>query len=99
MNVPQGMNLLTTKECTYFYDLSDERVAKADYLRLRLISLSYMVPEKCLNKVGISSMALRFQATNLHVWANKKWQGLDPETPEANIPLLPSYSFSIDVSF
>lgn len=99
MNVPQGLNLMTSKECTYFYDLSNERVAKADYLRLRLISLSYMIPEKHLSKAGISSMALRFQATNLHVWANKKWQGLDPETPEANIPLLPSYSFSIDVSF
>ena len=40
-----------------------------------------------------------FQATNLHVWASKKWQGLDPETPDANIPVLPAYSFGINVSF
>lgn len=85
--------------CTYLYDNSSVRVAKASYLRLRLIGLSYMMPEKLLNKVGISSMALRFQASNLHVWANKKWQGLDPETSEANIPILPSYSFGINVSF
>ncbi len=44
-------------------------------------------------------MMLRFQATNLHVWASKKWQGLDPETPDANIPVLPAYSFGINVSF
>ena len=85
--------------CTYLYDNSSVCVAKASYLRLRLIGLSYMMPEKLLNKVGISSMALRFQASNLHVWANKKWQGLDPETSEANIPILPSYSFGINVSF
>ena len=85
--------------CTYLYDNSSVRVAKASYLRLRLIGLSYMMPEKLLNKVGISSMALRFQASTLHVWANKKWQGLDPETSEANIPILPSYSFGINVSF
>ena len=85
--------------CTYFYDLSTTRVVKGDYLRLRLIGLSYMMPEKLVNKIGCSSMALRFQATNLHVWADKKWNGLDPETPEANIPLLPSYSFGINVSF
>ena len=85
--------------CTYFYDLSDKRVTKADFLRLRMIGLSYLVPEKSLNKVGISSMLIRFQASNLHVWANKDWKGLDPETPGANIPILPSYSLGINVTF
>ena len=49
--------------------------------------------------VGISSMMIRFQASNLFVWAHKDWKGLDPETPEANIPILPSYSLGINVSF
>ena len=87
------------QQCTYFYDNSDLRVAKSDYLRLRLVGLSYMIPEKWINKMGITSMMLRFQATNLWVWADKKWEGLDPETPQANIPLLPAYSFGINVSF
>lgn len=85
--------------CTYFYDRSSVRVADADFLRLRMVGLNYRVPEKFLNKVGISSLMLRAQATNLHVWASKKWQGLDPETPEANIPLLPTYSIGLNVSF
>ena len=84
---------------TYFYDLSSARVVKGDYLRLRMVGLSYRMPEKLINKLGISSMMLRFQASNLHVWASKKWNGLDPETPEANIPLLPSYSLGVNVSF
>lgn len=87
------------QQCTYFYDHSDLRVAKADYLRLRLVGLSYMMPEKLIRKCGLSSVMLRFQATNLYVWADKKWEGLDPETPQANIPLLPTYSFGINVSF
>ena len=77
------------EECTYFYDLSDLRVAKADFLRLRSVGLSYIMPEKLLKGVGISSMMIRFQASNLFVWAHKDWKGLDPETPEANIPILP----------
>lgn len=85
--------------CTYFYDRSNLRVADADFLRLRLIGLTYRVPEQPLKKFGISSLMLRAQATNLHVWASKKWKGLDPETPEANIPVLPSYSFGLNVSF
>ena len=87
------------EECTYFYDLSDLRVAKADFLRLRSVGLSYIMPEKLLKGVGISSMMIRFQASNLFVWAHKDWKGLDPETPEANIPILPSYSLGVNVSF
>lgn len=89
----------TVEGCTYFYDLSDLRVAKADFLRLRSVGLSYMVPENLLKGAGISSMMIRFQASNLFVWARKDWKGLDPETPEANIPILPSYSLGINVSF
>lgn len=101
----RGLRNLTDEDrtllnyCTYYYDLSTVRVVKGDYLRLRLIGLSYIMPEKIINKIGCSSMVLRFQATNLHVWADKKWNGLDPETPEANIPLLPAYSIGINVSF
>lgn len=84
---------------TMLYDNSDERVVKSNYLRLRSISLSYIVPEKFLNQYGISSMMLRFQATNLHVWASKKWEGLDPETPNAKSPIVPSYSLTLNVSF
>ena len=87
------------EDCTYFYDLSDLRVVKADFLRLRTVGLSYIVPENLLKMTGISSMAIRFQASNLFVWAHKDWKGLDPETPEANIPILPSYSLGINVSF
>ena len=87
------------EQSTYFYDRSDHRVAKVNYLRLRMIALSYAVPEDLIKNVGISNMMLRFQASNLHVWTGKRWKGLDPETPEANIPVLPTYSLGVNISF
>lgn len=84
---------------TRLYNYSDERVVKSNYLRLRSLALSYMVPSKIVFKYGIASMMLRFQATNLFVLASKKWEGLDPETPNAKSPIIPTYSFTLNVSF
>lgn len=84
---------------TTMYDQSDERVAKGDFLKLKMVALSYMMPEKYLRKLRLSGLTLRLQVTNLFTIADKKWEGLDPESPGANIPLLPTYSLGINVSF
>ena len=81
------------------YNDSDIRVAKADFLKLKMVALSYSVPQNVLDFLHISSMLVRFQVTNLFTIADKKWKGLDPETNGANIPALPTYSFGINVSF
>lgn len=84
---------------TRLYNYSDERVVTSNFLRLRTLALSYRVPEKFLSTWGASSMMLRFQATNLFVIASKKWGGLDPETPTSKIPVVPTYSLTLNVSF
>ncbi len=81
------------------YNESDIRVAKADFLKLKMVALSYSVPQNVLDFLHVSSMLVRFQVTNLFTIADKKWKGLDPETNGANIPALPTYSFGINVSF
>ena len=81
------------------YNDCDIRVAKADFLKLKMVALSYSVPQNVLDFLHISSMLVRFQVTNLFTIADKKWKGLDPETNGANIPALPTYSFGINVSF
>lgn len=91
--------VLSSLDGTELYNYSDERVAKSNYLRLRMIALSYYLPGKILNKMNVSSMMIRFQAANLHVWASKKWEGLDPETANAKSPIIPSYSLTLNVSF
>lgn len=81
------------------YNYSNIRVAKADFLKLKLVSLSYNFPKKMLQPLNVNSLMLRFQATNLFTIADKKWNGLDPETNGANIPALPTFSLGVNVSF
>ena len=82
-----------------YYDQTDIRVAKTDFLRLRLISLSYAVPSHIVNRIYLKGLTVRFQANNVAVWAPKAWHNLDPETPSANIPVLPNYSFGLNLTF
>ncbi len=84
---------------TQLYNNSDIQVATANFLRLRHISLSYMFDRPKIQKYGLTNCAIRFQATNLHVFASKKWRGLDPETPNSSIPILPVYSLGLNLSF
>lgn len=81
------------------YNYSDIRVAKADFLKLKMIALSYDLPKRLLQPLHVNSLRLRIQATNLFTIADKKWNGIDPETRGANIPSLPTYSLGINVSF
>ena len=81
------------------YDNSDIRVAKADFLKLRMVSLTYRLPQNLLNVVRLSSADLRFQVTNLFTIADKDWKGFDPETEGANIPALPKYSLGLNITF
>lgn len=81
------------------YNYSNIRIAKADFLKLKLVSLSYIFPKKLISSLNINSLMLRMQATNLFTIADKKWNGLDPETRGVGIPQLPTYSFGVNISF
>lgn len=91
--------VISTTSLTTLYNYCDDRVAKSDYIRLRLIAISYDIPSKFTSKFKISYMKVRFQATDLGVLASNKWKGLDPEMPSASIPLLPTFSLGVNVSF
>lgn len=49
----------------------------ADFLRLRFISLGYNVPQSILDKVGMRTAQVFFNAENLVTFS--KWRGFDPE--------------------
>ena len=53
------------------YNESDIRVAKADFLKLKMVALSYSVPQNVLDFLHVSSMLVRFQVTNLFTIADK----------------------------
>lgn len=81
------------------YNLSDARIAKTDFLKLKLVSLSYSFPKKLIAPLHVSNLRLRLQATNLLTFCKSEWHGIDPETGGIGIPQLPSYSLSVNVSF
>ncbi len=62
------------------YNYSTERVAKGSFIRLKDISLTYTLPQKFVNKIGLSNISLKLDGTNLFLlYADKKLNGQDPE--------------------
>lgn len=62
-----------------YYNKSDVRVAKSDYIQLRDISLSYTVPKSFVQRLSLSSLALKLQASNVAlIYADKKLNGALP---------------------
>ena len=61
------------------YNKSDVRVAKTDYIQLRDISLSYTVPKGFVDRLRLSSLSLKLQASNVALlYADKKLNGALP---------------------
>jgi len=90
---------ITDVSMSTMYDYSDIRVANSDFLRLRSIMISYRLPQEWLSRFHVSSMTVRLQGNNLKTWAAKEWKGLDPETAYANMPIMPSYSLGLNITF
>lgn len=62
------------------YNYSDERVADGGFIRMKEISLTYMLPGNFVRKIGLSNASLKIQGTNLFlIYADKKLNGQDPE--------------------
>ena len=62
------------------YNYSTERIAKGDFVRMKEISLGYDFPKPFCGRLGLSSLALKLQTTNLFlIYADKKLNGQDPE--------------------
>lgn len=62
------------------YNYSTERVANGGFIRMKEISLTYTLPNKFVNRIGLSNASLKIQGTNLFlIYADKKLNGQDPE--------------------
>lgn len=62
------------------YNYSSERIAKGDFIRMKEISLGYNFPKELINHIGVNTLSLKLQATNLFLfYADKKLNGQDPE--------------------
>lgn len=62
------------------YNLSTDRVAKGDFIRMKEISISYDFPHAWVNALSLNTLNLKLQATNLFlIYSDKKLNGQDPE--------------------
>lgn len=61
--------------------------SKADFIRLRQISLSYQLPTSVVSKLGLSSLAVYCQAVNLFTYTT--YIGVDPEVLGTDASVIP----------
>ncbi|MGJ8760674.1 MAG: SusC/RagA family TonB-linked outer membrane protein [Polaribacter sp.] len=87
------------------YNSSDAQTINGNYLRLRNVLFQYSFPKSFIEKAGISNLVLKFQADNLFVLADKRLNGMDPETANFNtsfygssLPLPKTFTFGVSLN-
>ncbi|MDR1764185.1 MAG: SusC/RagA family TonB-linked outer membrane protein [Dysgonamonadaceae bacterium] len=88
-DIPSIYDLFTKNSFDYYadanayatYNLSTQRVAKGDFVRLKTLSLTYNVPAAFLRKTNfINQAAVSLSGNNLYmIYSDKKLNGQDPE--------------------
>ncbi|MDN3663852.1 SusC/RagA family TonB-linked outer membrane protein [Algibacter miyuki] len=87
------------------FNSSDAQTINGNYLRLRNVLFQYSFPKTFIEKAGISNLVLKFQADNLFVLADKRLNGMDPETANFNtsfwgssLPLPKTFTFGVSLN-
>lgn len=70
-----ALDLATVRHPWY---AADRHVFKADYAKLRHLSLTYRVPQRLVSKCRLAQLAFTLQGQNLLSWTANKY-GVDPE--------------------
>ncbi len=85
------------------YNLSDVRVAKGDFIRLKNITLGYSIPKSFTERLKIRNIDLALVGNNLALlYADKKLNGADPEffgSGGVALPVPRQFTFSLKVGF
>lgn len=84
------------------YDYSDLRVVSADYLKLQSVSISYDLPKKWINPVGIKRLEVTASGSSLFTICDKKLKGQTPTQGGFTTIQLsdrPGFSFGLNVTF
>jgi TonB-linked SusC/RagA family outer membrane protein len=59
-------------------------IVRADFVKLREISLGYTLPALASSRIGASSATITLSARNLKIWKLNGYPGLDPEVSFSN---------------
>ena len=83
------------------YNYSTERIASGDFIRLKEVSLSYDLPAKAAKSIGLNTLSVKLQATNLFLlYADKKLNGQDPEffnTGGVAVPMAKQFTMTLKI--
>ncbi len=78
---------------------NDFFTSKADYFRLKNVTLGYSLPKKWMKKIHMNQIRFYFTGQNLLTATNLKYKGMDPETRSITDYIFRSYNFGLNVSF
>lgn len=85
------------------YNYSTARVADGDFVRMKNITLGYTFDGNTIKNLGLSSLRLNLQGTNLFLfYSDDKLGGQDPEFFNSGgvaSPITRSYTFTLNVGF
>lgn len=102
-NNPNGtLPMVSGRDMEDVNQISSRHLYDASFLRLKNISLAYMIPSYLLNSVKISNARIYFNGSNLLTFS--KYKIADPEVNQYSTrgwetPLAKTYTFGIDFSF
>lgn len=72
-------------------ELNSKMVIDKSFIKLRDLSLSYMLPKKAFSKIGISSPVLSIYGRNLFIWTPSSNRFIDPEATSFGNDLTADY--------
>ncbi len=85
------------------YNYSDQRVAKGDFIRLKQVQISYILPQSFLSRLKMRSAQVALVGNNIALlYSDKKLNGADPEffnNGGVAMPVPRQYTFSLKVGF
>lgn len=72
---------------------------KADFLRLRNVTLGYTLPAKITKKAGMSKVRFYVSGQNICNWNNMKFDGIDPEVSDSWNIVNRSFNLGLNINF
>jgi len=80
-----------------YYNLSDEIIEDASFIRLKNVSLSWELPDEWIQKLKMENCRVYLQGQNIFTFT--RYKGLDPETQSLSLPPLRMLTAGLQLTF
>lgn len=92
-----------SSDAVFAYRYAKQSVRKADYVKLKDITLSYNLPAKWIRKLSLDMVRVQAQFSNLWHYTfsgnDIDPESIDPTTGRKTLPMSPTYSFGLILHF